>query len=56
VGDVGDDCLTDYLERARSILEDLDPATGPIQEPLQATASFEELRWFLLPDEVAADD
>ncbi len=55
-GEVPDGCLTQYLDEARSLLEEIDPTAGPVAEPLRATASFEDLRWFLLPDEVAAGD
>jgi hypothetical protein len=41
-----------YLEAARDLFASIDPGSGPAQEPLAATASFEDLRWFLLPDEV----
>ena len=44
------------LEQARELFDTIDPSTGPIQEPLQATASFEDLRWFLLPDEVRSGE
>ena len=55
-GEVPDGCLAEYLADARALLDDIDPSTGPVPEPLQATASFEELRWFLLPDEVATGE
>ncbi len=55
-GEVADSCLADYLAQARELLGTIDPRTGPIQEPLQATASFEDLRWFLLPGEVSTHD
>ena len=47
-----DDVLAEYLDEARSIFDAVDPADAPEQPPLNATASFEDLRWFLLPDEV----
>ncbi len=48
--------LAGYLDEARSLLGSIDPASAPPQEPLVVTASFEDLRWFLLPHEVRADD
>ena len=48
--------LAGYLDEARCLLEAIDPASAPPQEPLVVTASFEDLRWFLLPHEVRADD
>ena len=54
--EVSDDCLTEYLAEARDLLAGIDPASGPVQQPLQATASFEELRWFLLPGEVTTGE
>ena len=47
-----DDDLAGYLDDARALLGAIDPASAPRQPPLDATASFEDLRWFLLPDEV----
>ncbi len=44
--------LARYLEEARSLFESIDPSTGPTQPPVEATASFEDLRWFLLSEEV----
>lgn len=44
--------LARYLEEARSLFESIDPTTGPAQPPVEATASFEDLRWFLLSEEV----
>ncbi|MDJ0954759.1 MAG: aminotransferase class V-fold PLP-dependent enzyme [Acidimicrobiia bacterium] len=51
-----DEDLAGYLEEARTLFDSVDPAAGPAQSPLHATASFEDLRWFLLPDEVRAGD
>ncbi len=48
--------LASYIDEARSLFESIDPSTGPIADPLQATASFEDLRWFLLPDEVRSGE
>jgi selenocysteine lyase/cysteine desulfurase len=44
--------LADYLHNARALLDSIDPTTGPSQPPVEATASFEDLRWFLLSEEV----
>ena len=44
--------LEQYLEEARTLFESIDPTTGPAQPPVEATASFEDLRWFLLSEEV----
>lgn len=44
--------LERYLEEARALLDSIDPTEGPAQPPIEATASFEDLRWFLLPEEV----
>jgi selenocysteine lyase/cysteine desulfurase len=55
-GAVADECLAQYLDDARHLFDTIDPSGGPVQEPLQATASFEELRWFLLPGEVATGE
>jgi selenocysteine lyase/cysteine desulfurase len=44
--------LARYLDEARNLFESIDPATGPAQPPVEATASFEDLRWFLLSEEV----
>ena len=51
-----DDDLAGYLADARALLDAIDPASAPRQAPLEATASFEDLRWFLLPDEVRAGE
>jgi selenocysteine lyase/cysteine desulfurase len=48
--------LARYLEEARSLFESIDPTTGPAQPPVEATASFEDLRWFLLSEEVRAGE
>ncbi len=48
--------LATYIEEARSLFESIDPSTGPVADPLQATASFEDLRWFLLPEEVRSGE
>ena len=47
-----DDQLAGVLADAHSLLGDIDPHTAPAQPELDATASFEDLRWFLLPDEI----
>jgi hypothetical protein len=47
-----DNELGRYLEEARTLFESIDPKTGPAQPPVEATASFEDLRWFLLSEEV----
>jgi selenocysteine lyase/cysteine desulfurase len=44
--------LARYLDEARNLFESIDPSTGPTQPPVEATASFEDLRWFLLSEEV----
>jgi len=44
--------LASYLTEARTLFESIDPTTGPQQPPVEATASFEDLRWFLLSEEV----
>ncbi len=44
--------LARYLDEARTLFESIDPTTGPQQPPVEATASFEDLRWFLLSEEV----
>jgi len=44
--------LADYLHNARELFDSIDPTTGPSQPPVEATASFEDLRWFLLSEEV----
>jgi hypothetical protein len=51
-----DDVLESYLEEARTLFASVDPSTAPEQPPLEATASFEDLRWFLLPEEVRTND
>jgi selenocysteine lyase/cysteine desulfurase len=48
--------LATYLEEARVLFASIDPTTGPSQPPVEATASFEDLRWFLLSEEVRAGD
>jgi selenocysteine lyase/cysteine desulfurase len=53
---VDDDALQHYLDDARAMMDAIDPASAPAQPPLEATASFEDLRWFLLPDEVRAGE
>ncbi len=47
-----DNELGRYLEEARTLFESIDPKMGPAQPPVEATASFEDLRWFLLSEEV----
>jgi selenocysteine lyase/cysteine desulfurase len=47
-----DDVLETYLREAAEIFESVDPTLAPPQPPLQVTASVEDLRWFLLPDEI----
>ncbi|MEN8039876.1 MAG: aminotransferase class V-fold PLP-dependent enzyme [Actinomycetota bacterium] len=49
---VPDTELARYLVEANALFDSIDPATGPAQPPVEATASFEDLRWFLLPEEV----
>jgi hypothetical protein len=44
--------LAEYLLEARALFDSIDPKTGPAQPPVEATASFEDLRWFLLSEEV----
>jgi selenocysteine lyase/cysteine desulfurase len=44
--------LADYLHNARALFDSIDPTTGPSQPPVEVTASFEDLRWFLLSEEV----
>lgn len=51
-----DDVLATYLDDARNLFESVDPSSAPQQAPLEATASFEDLRWFLLPDEIRTHD
>ncbi len=48
--------LATYLEEARTLLDSIDPSTGPVPDPIESTASFEDLRWFLLPDEVRSGE
>ena len=48
----GDAELAATLEEAKRLLASIDPHTAPEQPALEATASFEDLRWFLLPDEI----
>ena len=48
----GDAELAATLEEAKNLLASIDPHTAPEQPALEATASFEDLRWFLLPDEI----
>jgi hypothetical protein len=48
--------LSRYLEEAHELFSTIDPHDGPIQDPVDATASFDDLRWFLLPDEVRTGD
>ncbi len=52
-----DDTVLDrYLADARTLLAEIDPTTAPTQPDLQATASFDDLRWFLLPNEARSRD
>ncbi len=44
--------LAGYLVQAHSLFDSIDPTAGPAQPPVEATASFEDLRWFLLSEEV----
>lgn len=53
---VGEHELAEYLEEARRLLDTIDPSSGPLQDEVDATASFEDLRWFLLPNEARAVD
>ncbi len=48
--------LACYITEAKERFESIDPSTGPAAAPLQATASFEDLRWFLLPEEVRTSE
>ena len=48
--------LSRYIAEARELFDTIDPHEGPIQDPVHATASFDDLRWFLLPDEVRTGD
>lgn len=45
--------LQGYLEEARMLLEDLDPASAAAQARPTLPDSVEAIRWFTLPDEVA---
>jgi hypothetical protein len=47
-----EDDLSTYLNEARELFDSIHPETAPRQAPLDVTASFEDLRWFLLPEEV----
>lgn len=49
---VPEDELNQYLVQARDLLATIDPTTGPIQDEVNIEASFQDLRWFLLPNEV----
>jgi hypothetical protein len=49
---VGERRLGEYLVEARELFETIDPSSGPLQDDIHATASFDDLRWFLLPNEV----
>jgi selenocysteine lyase/cysteine desulfurase len=53
-GTASDAELARYLDDARTLLDGIDPATAPEQQPLVVTSTFEDLRWFLLPGEVRA--
>ncbi|MGI9584922.1 MAG: aminotransferase class V-fold PLP-dependent enzyme, partial [Acidimicrobiia bacterium] len=44
--------LAIYLDEARTLFDSIQPDAAPSQAPLDVTASFEDLRWFLLPEEV----
>jgi selenocysteine lyase/cysteine desulfurase len=44
--------LAEYLVEAQTLFDSIDPRSGPAQPPVEATASFEDLRWFLLSEEV----
>ena len=55
--EVADDYhLGSYITEAKELFESIDPAAGPAAAPLHATASFEDLRWFLLPEEIRGGD
>ena len=47
-----DDVLAAYLDEAERIFDAVDLSSAPAQPPLEVTANVEDLRWFLLPDEV----
>jgi selenocysteine lyase/cysteine desulfurase len=49
---VGEDRLAEYLDEATALFATIDPSSGPLQDEVDATASFNDLRWFLLPNEV----
>ncbi len=51
-----DAVLARYLDDARTILDAIDPTQAPQQPELMATASFDDLRWFLLPNEARTGD
>ena len=55
--EVADDYeLASYTTAAKELFESIDPSTGPSAAPLHATASFEDLRWFLLPEDVRSGE
>jgi selenocysteine lyase/cysteine desulfurase len=47
--------LADYLADARRIFAGPPPAVAGVNEPLAVGADFEHLRWFWLPEEIAAE-
>lgn len=47
-----DTVLALYLEEARARFDSIVPSQAPVQSPVEASASFENLRWFLLPEEI----
>jgi hypothetical protein len=53
----GEERLAAYLAEAERILADPVAALGapPAAEPLERDQDFEDLRWFWLPEEIAAD-
>jgi selenocysteine lyase/cysteine desulfurase len=53
---VGEGELADYVQKAKELFETIDPSSGPLQDDVDATASFEDLRWFLMPNEARAID
>ncbi|MEN8240172.1 MAG: aminotransferase, partial [Actinomycetota bacterium] len=53
---VPDTELAAYLDGAQALFDSIDPRTAPSQPPVEATASFEDLRWFLLPEEVRSSE